>query len=133
MKRIMIGMIFCGILLSGCGTISGILGSQTQYYFEAFIVSQTNFNSIPVPENENITLDSVRTYKNNLKKFSIEEKEPTNEATIEDIRNFFKNEAGFSSSDIDPIISRIRNNDFHLNWYESTDNKNMVVYYTEKQ
>jgi hypothetical protein len=129
MKRIeliVIGLIVVGLFLNSCDDVTKT-ETETQYYYEIFRLTKTNFNSVPLPST--LTFNAIKSYRNSLKNYSVEFIGSGTDATQNDIYSLLT-QRGMTPSETNDEISLLNSvgNNVLIFEYAYSDSYYVIIY-----
>ena len=131
MKKVgffIVGIFIIGLFLNSCDT-----GTETKtqyYYYEAFTISKSNFNSVSLPSTA--TFNAIKSYRNSLKNYSAEFLGSGTDSTQDDIYSLLT-QRGMSPAEANneiSLLNSVGNNVLIFNY--AYNNNYYVIMYLEK-
>jgi len=127
MKRIISFIIIAGLFLTGCSD------SDTQhYYYEAFSITKSNYNSISYPNFQNISFETMKDYRDKLRNKMSEFLGSGTDATEDEIFELLTSR-GCSAHDANIILDFLNSNgNFVIDFNHAYDSNLYIILYLEK-
>jgi len=127
---LLISLVF-GTILTGCKEPEPEPDTQkTQYYYEIFRISKTNYYSVSLPSTA--TFNTIKNYRNQLKNYSVEFISSGTDATQDDIYSLIT-QRGMSPTEANQEISFLNSIGNDLFYFQYIPDSNYyIILYLEK-